>query len=399
MIRIKIDSTTKTDIEKIHWKWFSTRMEEKVWPKQNSKNSFISHKEFIFNNVEFLDANEKKLSKKEQDVIRNNRLFNLITGDPNSTDSNIKKFDFFLNLNTKKKWHNVGLIKDDQRKKHAQAENALISNLQNAFGYDDFVSPPEKEKWYIDFKKKNGGKDWSIKVLSEKINIDVCPYCNRQYIFGYDVEEQEKNSKKGKQVNIKIIKKNTAEIDHFYPKSHYPFFSCSLYNFVPSCHICNSIKQAQDKNILYPYTDSLDEQENNVSRKNAEFTFKAKDGSVISYPIDKNIPKEIELKIDPHYSKKSQADNSKTMFHLNEIYSKHLLELNDIIDRYEKCTPKQLNALYNFITNNLKINISEENLKKLILGLPINTTKEYPLRKFKEDIINQISDMAKTTVK
>ena len=389
MIRIEIDPDTKKELEEIHWKWFEARMNVIAWGKK-------SHKDFIFDNVEFLEANEKLLNQSQQEKIKNERLRNLIIGNPSSSDTSIKKFDFFKKINKTYHWHNVGLIKNNQQKTIAQVENDLIDNLQKAFGYEDFVSSPEKEQWYIDFKKKNGDEDWNIKVLSKKINIDVCPYCNRQYIFGYDVEEQEK---KRKHVDKKIIRKNTAEIDHFYPKSHYPFFSCSLYNFVPSCHICNSIKQAQDKDILYPYTDSLDEQEEKVTRKNAEFTFKAKDGSALSYPIDKNTQKEIELKVDPNYSKKNQAESSKTMFHLNEIYSKHTLELDDIIDRYEKCTPKQLHSLYNFVTNNLKINISEENLKKLILGLPINTSKEYPLRKFKEDIINQINEMAKTTIK
>lgn len=65
----------------------------------------------------------------------------------------------------------------------------------------------------------------------------------------------------------KIIKKNktkktTAHLDHFYPKSDYPFLALSLYNFVPSCQICNSRLFKGNKDTLvsiYPYEEGFDE--------------------------------------------------------------------------------------------------------------------------------------------
>ncbi|WP_318677867.1 hypothetical protein [Treponema sp.] len=383
MIKIKISSAKK--LEKIHWAWFSARMDEIAWP--NNK----SHKDFIFEKIKFLEKNEEGYDEITQNKLKLKRLQTLIIGDPNTEINGEKIYDFFKKINKKYKWHNISAMSKKEnetdseftdRKKICEKDNKLTQDLQEAFGYNDFVASPSKAQWYIDFKKKNNNKDWNIKVLNEKLNVDVCPYCNRQYIFGYDLANK---------------KRNIAEIDHFNPKSHYPFLSCSLYNFIPSCHTCNSIKQAQDKNILYPYTDSLDEY--TKKEKNAVFTFKAKNGSQLTFPINKKTQKKIELKINPNYSKKNEADESKKLFHLDEIYSKHILELNDIIERYENCTPKQLQALYNFVTTNLQINISEENLKKLILGLPINTTKEYPLRKFKEDIIDYLSKIDQNMAK
>ena len=315
--------------------------------------------------------------------IKEDRLKMLIVGDPNTKINGLKLYVFFQQLNKKYKWHNTSAMKkkDNQteqefndEKEKKDKENKHIKDLQTAFGYDDFVSSPQKDKWYIEFKKNNNDNDWNAKVLSEKLGVDVCPYCNRQYIFGYELVDKKTNTNK----------KNTAEIDHFKPKSHYPYLSCSLYNFVPACHLCNSIKQAQDKDILYPYTDSLDEKTGN--EKNAKFEFNANG---------------IKLKVNPKYSKTNEADNSIKMFHLNEIYSKHTLELKDLTDRYENCTPQQLDALFNFITfitNDLQISISKEKLKKLIMGLAINRTKEYPLRKFKEDIINQLEEESKKIV-
>ena len=56
MIRIEIDPDTKKELEEIHWKWFEARMNVIAWGKK-------SHKDFIFENVEFLEANEKLLNQ------------------------------------------------------------------------------------------------------------------------------------------------------------------------------------------------------------------------------------------------------------------------------------------------------------------------------------------------
>lgn len=63
-------------------------------------------------------------------------------------------------------------------------------------------------------------------------NINVCPYCNRNFInpiykestIGCDNKTQ------------------SPDIEHFYPKSMYPFLSLSISNLLPSCSFCNKIK-------------------------------------------------------------------------------------------------------------------------------------------------------------
>lgn len=58
-----------------------------------------------------------------------------------------------------------------------------------------------------------------------KLNINVCPYCNRQYISGYSKDKQS----------------TLAHLDHFIPKEHFLLYSLSLYNFIPSCVACNTM--------------------------------------------------------------------------------------------------------------------------------------------------------------
>ena len=98
--------------------------------------------------------------------------------------------------------------------------------------------------------------DWNRHELLSLMGIEVCPYCQRNYISNYEgYEGYEENNKKTK------TKKTTVHLDHFYPKAHYPFLALSLYNFIPSCQVCNSVfKKAKEvQNSIYLYEEGFDE--------------------------------------------------------------------------------------------------------------------------------------------
>ncbi|AWW25530.1 MULTISPECIES: HNH endonuclease domain-containing protein [unclassified Acetobacterium] len=86
---------------------------------------------------------------------------------------------------------------------------------------------------------------WSDYTFVMESSIRVCPYCNRQYITPVFSD------------NGKL----RGEIDHFLPKSIYPYFSMSLYNMIPVCHTCNHIKG--DKKFgfdsINPFEESLND--------------------------------------------------------------------------------------------------------------------------------------------
>ncbi|MDD5372659.1 MAG: HNH endonuclease domain-containing protein [Sulfurimonas sp.] len=70
------------------------------------------------------------------------------------------------------------------------------------------------------------------------IDLKTCPYCNRNYTLIVDKESG----------------KLRPEIDHFYPKSIYPFLAMSFYNLIPSCPICNHTKSSKSaENLINPY--------------------------------------------------------------------------------------------------------------------------------------------------
>ena len=76
---------------------------------------------------------------------------------------------------------------------------------------------------------------------SEKLEIRSCYYCEMAYVNSYSVLE-----KKGGVV----AKKRQFDLDHFLPKAKCPCVGLSLYNFVPSCQVCNSrIKSKKMPNV------------------------------------------------------------------------------------------------------------------------------------------------------
>lgn len=84
------------------------------------------------------------------------------------------------------------------------------------------------------------------KIIFRECNILICPYCNIGTIKAVELEN-------------KVIKE--YDLDHYFPKSKYPYFAMSLYNLIPSCKVCNqTYKKAKDFKVsthLNPYMDNF----------------------------------------------------------------------------------------------------------------------------------------------
>ena len=71
---------------------------------------------------------------------------------------------------------------------------------------------------------------------------EVCPYCNRLFVSTVPGE-------KGKSVR--------PQLDHYWSKSHYPVFTLSILNLIPSCRVCNHIQGESELELLYPYAEGM----------------------------------------------------------------------------------------------------------------------------------------------
>ena len=172
----------------------------------------------------------------------------------------------------------------------------------------------------------------------DNINLGSCPYCNRNYILTIN--------KKG---SIK------PEIDHFYPKSLYPYLACSYFNLIPSCPTCNGFgaKEARDTFYVYPIS-------NPYTIKSIDFKF-----SIRPYKVDfiDNVKNEHynfdDFDIDVYGNK----DNL-YIFHLEDLYKQHkdiVLELLVKKAYYPKSYIKELSSfgfsedeIYRYLFSNYK---------------------------------------------
>ena len=164
------------------------------------------------------------------------------------------------------------------------------------------------------------------------------------------------------------------QIDHFYPKSIYPFFAASFYNLVPSCQTCNGFGAKEEKDptvegLTNPYL---------LENDSFSFTYKIKTINFLDSLLDKS---SVEVKF------KNQLPGHLTVFKLDKLYeqhSDHVIEL--IIKSKIEYSKEYRSYLKSYRDKGLSFNDSE--IDRMILG---NYSKEgeihkRPLAKLYQDI-------------
>lgn len=175
------------------------------------------------------------------------------------------------------------------------------------------------KKSIIDYSIISG--DLRHKLMND-IGIRTCPYCNRNYTTRYGINGS----------------KSTADLDHFYQKEQYPLFALSLFNFIPSCPVCNSrMKNTHSAaDTLYPYEEGFDDD----VHFDLKYIGKDKTGESIlhlwqafhnmeygDYEIDFAVNNKVGSE------KKKRIENSKELFHLKEVYEDHKQDALEIAFR------------------------------------------------------------------
>ncbi|MDD2789380.1 MAG: hypothetical protein PHU40_01815 [Sulfurimonas sp.] len=211
---------------------------------------------------------------------------------------------------------------------------------------------------------------WGVELI-EDLNLKVCPFCNREYIFKFEDTKQKK---------ARIL----ASLDHFYDKDSYPFLSVSFFNLIPSCTICNS-KFKHTKNFytnqhLHPYEDDFN--------KKAKFThfFNVANDENKHYSILSK--QRINLDLKRVNDSDMKTKNTIETFRLKELYNEHkdiVLELiqkaeiyndsyiDELMQKYEGTLFKNREDLMRLITCGY---VSDEDLHKRPLSKLIKDISE-----------------------
>lgn len=224
--------------------------------------------------------------------------------------------------------------------------NKRLKKIESIFNYDLLYNEEEIENM-----------KWDRHKILTILNVSVCPYCQRSYIGKYIDKSKEKT---------------TADLDHFYSQSEFPFLAVCLYNFIPSCQICNSRMKLNKET----YNKNLGEETIIHPHSNEVFTGVF---SVEEKIINKLMGDEVFFKVYiKNSSKNKKVKNTIDMFKLDAVYennhNKYIIDmLNNIINKPDT----YLNSIAKLFTEEKYFN--DERLKETLL----NNLKEIVLEPYK----------------
>lgn len=249
-----------------------------------------------------------------------------------------------------------------------QCVEELISNsFLNA--YDNFSSGG-----YI-------GKDkiWNRIEYVKTYDLNVCPYCNAQFILTIKSDNQEEvlNKKNRSESKDRKRRGTSPELDHFLPKHKNPLFSMSAYNLVPSCKVCNqSLKGEIDFNY-------------------EEFYSPFEDGIEDSFRFYRRLPKEEKKTSELHQIEEIELsyENSKphktpdyvnSIFGISEEFTIGIkyVEKEDKSEKENQLLKKKVNNNVEFFRLEEIYNFHKKHLQKMLFQSQIyNELYKYQLEK------------------
>lgn len=317
---------------------------------ENKKN-YLTEAKHLNSNILKTKELKKKLSKKYfkkwvgNDVLEICRFF--------SQESNIKSIITapFLDNNGNQSL----VIENDSIKRKISYHSDYKSIINKIIDYDILNEVFQDKKTTIAY--------W----LTQRLNINTCPYCNRIPIHTV----LDKN-KKG------LIH---PTLDHFYPKSEEPFLALSFYNLIPSCYYCNSsLKGSTEMDIgthLHPYLDGF--------RDDAKFKSNYRELPPQEYLSSNFI---IFLESELLSNKKLQIDGNIELFKLSEIYQVHTDIVAELVRKAKNFQASQENIrqFYSALATN------DSELYQFYFGNYLNSNDHHkrPLAKLTRDIVLEI---------
>lgn len=158
-----------------------------------------------------------------------------------------------------------------------------------------------------------------------RLGIKSCVYCNAQYATTATV--------KGKLVA-------TYDLDHYYPKSQYPFLCTSFFNLVPVCARCNRVKNDSKPTFCLYTTDY---------KKLRPFKFGLDPQSVIKYMLTHQ-EQNLSIQLAPNIaSEKTGLKEHIRQLGLDELYAAHKDAASEVLWKakiYNKSFRKQLTTQF-----------------------------------------------------
>ncbi|WP_129691313.1 hypothetical protein [Gottfriedia acidiceleris] len=277
------------------------------------------------------------------------RIKEIITGRPDVLED-ILKNEFEKNF--------PNLLKQIKNTKPTQeAKKKVNSRIRK---YNKFIVPTPAQIFsarveysfhYNSFVNVEDPKSWGAKYLAEKLGVNVCPYCNRNFTHTHRPHSTIKGATR-------------PEFDHFYSQDEFPFFALSFFNLVPSCHVCNSNFKGSQKFDLHlnPYDRGFDD--------DIMFTLKIRKRKDKKYlenwynnPEYFNIDFKVNSLADPDFIER--AKNNIKSFQLRELYKNHKDFAMEVIIKAKIYDEDKINSM---VTEFPNLFPNRESVIRLITG-------------------------------
>lgn len=224
--------------------------------------------------------------------------------------------------------------------------------------------------------------NWNAYELIQKVNNSVCPYCNRSFthaVFDNDIGF------------------GRPEIDHFLPKSIFPFYALSLFNLIPVCHTCNHAKS--DTSVINNKSGSMEYSHlhPNIAGDCVEYSdiFCTKDnGDLIEYLMSNVGSLSGRLMLTPEAQVNEKLVNSFLSYNLAAInndgdligyYGYHHKDIEHLLDMVRNYPVQAIDSIANLIETDKK------HLQKTFVDvLLVDHPKDEPLGKLKNDMLSGV---------
>lgn len=248
---------------------------------------------------------------------------------------------------------------ETKKKNFIKISPSEIKQVKNKIGASPNTDLKDEIIKILDYKRKRNS--YFPKVF-QKIGIKTCVYCNGQSTI--TIGEDKISAR--------------YQLDHYYPKSKYPYLSIAIFNLYPVCASCNLAKSDEE---CEGYFELYKEQ-----TEPSPFKFELNKASKALFLTTRDC-KYLEIKFDN--IEIEEDDDFDDVFRINKIYNEHQDIAEEIILKrlaYNEEYRKTLNKLCK------KHKITKPMIKRFILG---NYTEEReihkrPFAKFMQDIGKEV---------
>lgn len=267
-------------------------------------------------------------------------------------------------------------IKDDEFPSNNTQAEKLYQAIQHVLDkLNDCIRP------YIDYEMMQDKKVRTKTLRHEllyRMDIKVCPYCNRNMISTLKYQ-------KGDETQGYLP---TADLDHLLPKSVFQLFSLSLWNFIPSCKPCNQVMKRDKTCRILPLHDRGFEDDCTFRLDAINREGKGDVASLLGFGEGVNA----HWETDPSSKYQDEINSSIRMFRLNEQYEQESGRIRDILrNRYIEGKFHEVVSEYLHEQNNAIQKLTEAEVNRMLYGTSLEPDKfaDEPLSKMTFDIIKR----------